>query len=279
LLSGVIRHLVMNPFDTPPALTGLSFGDECINLPECSAGRSEPRTLPELNRYASPFVPSVARKPSETISDMGSMSAETLYYERCASRFTDVESSRLVEGGEADMIAVYQPTNLILQSCVAAERCRIPWHSKEPHIHMVPMLYNTAASSSQSVTHHAEGIGERKAKADIDDDDVSSAKSMLRKISGRWYCPSEPRQFEYEIRGSSVTKHEKTDKNTAKFTQLWKKRFAISKGDVYWSVSHNYVLSKAKFSRNEINWESTNGRQGWTWLRVPHTSDSETEAP
>lgn len=104
-----------------------------------------------------------------------------------------------------------------------------------------------------------------------------SARKMLRMISGRWYCVVEGPDLEYEIRGSCVIKTEKDKDDSSDFSPpLWKKRLVIKNGSIYWSASQNYVLSKSKFSRNEINWESTStGRKGWMWLRVPHSTDTD----
>ncbi|KAF4739605.1 hypothetical protein FOZ62_004976 [Perkinsus olseni] len=284
----------MNPFDTPPGLEtlGLSNGLGCRDSPLARDGVSAVKPISELNRYACPFVPStdsnnqqkengVAQEVQQASRSVG----ETVHYESCTLQFTAVNKGSDGEEEAMNMIAVYQPTNHVLQSCVTAGRCCIPWHAKSPHIHMVPMLYNAPAAAisdavpdgDNELENPPQSVGRKDDSSVSEGDNCQplSAKKMLRIMSGRWYCPTEARGFEYEIRGSSVTKSERREKDKSEFSSLWKKRLVIKKGAIYWSSSLNYVLSKTKFTRNEINWESTTGKMGWTWLRVPYTSESD----
>ncbi|KAF4700527.1 hypothetical protein FOZ63_014077 [Perkinsus olseni] len=281
----------MNPFDTPPGLEtlDLSNGLGCRDSPLARDVDSAVKPISELNRYDCPFVPSTEsnnqQKENGVAQEASQSVGETVHYESCSLQFTAVDKGNDGEDEAMDMIAVYQPTNHILQSCVTAGRCCIPWHAKSPHIHMVPMLYNAPAAAisdtvpdgDDELENPPQNVGRKDDSSASEGDNCQplSAKKMLRIMSGRWYCPTEARGFEYEIRGSSVTKSERREKDKSEFSTLWKKRLVIKKGAIYWSSSLNYVLSKTKFTRNEINWESTTGKMGWTWLRVPYSSESD----
>ncbi|KAF4692209.1 hypothetical protein FOZ60_013950 [Perkinsus olseni] len=204
------------------------------------------KPISELNRYACPFVPStesnnqqkengVAQEVQQASQSVG----ETVHYESCTLQFTAVNKGSDGEDEAMDMIAVYQPTNHVLQSCVTAGRCCIPWHAKSPHIHMVPMLYNAPAAAISDAVPDGDNELENPPQSVGRKDDSSVSEE-----------------------GSSVTKSERREKDKSEFSPLWKKRLVIKKGAIYWSSSLNYVLSKTKFTRNEINWESTTGEDG-----------------
>ncbi|KAF4700528.1 hypothetical protein FOZ63_014078 [Perkinsus olseni] len=160
------------------------------------------------------------------------------------------------------MIPVFHPSGPFPECVVQGGACPIPWHPKEPHVHVMHVLFN-APDNSANVTNETGTDSERGRPIQWE-----SAREVLESVKGRWFCSSEGPGMVYEINAKRKRVAKLwIDEDGNAVSRIWEKNLVIDSLDIYWGNSQSYFLSKKHLYENELKWESTRGGRGWRWQR------------
>ncbi|KAF4661807.1 hypothetical protein FOL46_005601 [Perkinsus olseni] len=163
------------------------------------------------------------------------------------------------------MIPVFHPSGPFPECVVQGGACPIPWHPKEPHVHVMHVLFN-APDNSANATNEADADAERGRPIQWE-----SAKEVLEAVKGRWFCSSEGPGMVYDINAKRKRVAKLwIDEDGDAVSRIWEKNLVIDSQDIYWGNSRSYFLSKQHMYENELKRDEESGT-----FAVPNVRASE----